>query len=270
MALEHLSYSSIALYLDCPTAWRYKYVLNQPTRGTPALVFGTAIHGFIEAQVARQTLAGQPSQTTEWANEVPVPTIAEAWQWQWRKALAKESVDWGLDTPEQHYNEGLRLLTDGKIQDVIAGLRARCDDQGLQIERKIELHVPGVGVPVIGYIDLVTPDGVPCDFKTSSHAWAADKAQTDLQPLFYLAALNQAGCHWHNWRFRHLIFVKTKTPQVQALEHVHRPAEVFFLFRLLREVWTAIQHGIFPPHPMGWRCNPQYCDFWSLCRGRHT
>lgn len=257
--IEHLSYSSISLYLDCPEAWRRKYILKEPTRGAPALTFGTAMHTAIEEQVRART-----------AN-TPVPALTDGWTRAWTQALEKDAdIDWGHDTVEQTYNDGIRLLSHPDVQRMIGDLVARVDEAGPMIERKVVLYVPGVPVPVIGYIDLVAADGVPCDIKTSGRAWSAGQAEDSLQTLFYLAALNQAGFHDHNWRFRHLVLVKTKTPQAQVIEHAHNPKEGFFLFKLILGVWTAIEKESFPVNPTGWRCSERFCDFWMQCRGKYA
>lgn len=251
--IDHLSYSSISLYLDCPEAWRRKYIAQEPTKGSAALVFGSAFHAAIEAQLT----TGQ--------------NAALAWPEAWKGALSKnEGMDWGFDTPEVHFNEGVRLLSNPIVAEAIDGLAARTDEAGVMVERKVTLSVPSVPIPVIGYIDFVATDGVPCDLKTSSRSWTETKAADSLQGLFYLAALNQAGCNWHNWRFRHVVFVKTKTPQVQVLENVHKPSELFFLFRVVSEVWRGIEREVFPLNPGSWKCNPQYCDAYANCRGRYA
>jgi hypothetical protein len=123
-------------------------------------------------------------------------------------------------------------------------------------------------VPVIGYIDLVGADGVPHDFKTSAFSWNSEKAAAETQPLFYLAALNQAGVQAHGYRFRHVVLVKTKTPQAQVIETQHRIGELFWLFEMIQAVWQGIEKGSFPPSPGAWSCTPKYCNHWELCRGR--
>jgi len=249
--IEHLSYSSITAYLECPENWRRKYIAKEQTRSTPALVFGSAFHGAIEEQLTTGRKA------------------LEAWPYSWGRALEKDTVDWGLDTPEGYLNDGIRLLGHAAVGAAIDGLKARQDEQGPMVERKVELRVPGVPIPVIGYIDFISSDGVPCDLKTSKTSWSADKAADSLQGLFYLAALNQAGLGFHGWRFRHVVFVKTKEPKVQVIETLHKPSELFFLFRVVRSVWQGIAAGSFPLNPGSWKCGPAYCDFWSNCRGRY-
>lgn len=250
--IDHLSYSSISLYLDCPEAWRRKYIAQEPTKSSPALVFGSAFHGAIEEQLTMGTPA------------------AENWPQAWSKALERDQIDWGLDTPETHFNEGIRLLSNDGVVQAINGLHARRDETGPMVERKVSLSVPGVPIPVIGYIDFIAQDGVPCDLKTSARAWNDSKAADSLQGLFYLAALNQAGMAFHGWRFRHVVFVKTREPKVQVIETLHKPAELFFLFKVVGEVWKGIDRGVFPLNPGSWKCGPVYCDFWQNCRGRYV
>jgi hypothetical protein len=248
--IEHLSYSSISAFLDCPEIWRRKYLAKEPTMTSPALVFGSAFHGTLEKIVVDRQLK-----------------ILDVWSEQWTKALEGQNVFWGTDTPEGICNEGIRLFSHDSVLRAVAQIKPAADENGAKIERRVELRVPGVPVPVIGYIDITLEDGTPADFKTSSKSWSDAKASDSLQSLFYLAALNQAG-EKINWKFQHIVFVKSKKPKVQFLEHSHTPGELFFLFDLIGRVWKSIETGVFPLNPTGWKCSPSYCDFWQNCRGK--
>lgn len=246
--IEHLSYSSITTYLTCAASWRFKYIDEIPTVATPALVFGSAMHTAIEQYVTR--------------DRAKKLTPVDCWQPAWNAAIEKQEVAWGLDTPEQHYNEGVRILSNEQIVYNLNTINP------FRVEELVKLRVPGVPLPVIGYIDIQTVDGVPGDFKTSARSWNEEKAQAETQSLFYLAALNQAGRTVEDWKFRHYIIVKTKTPQWQVFDHTHKPAEIFWLFGMIKKVWQGISVDVFPENPTGWKCNPNYCDFWQLCRGK--
>lgn len=250
--IDHLSYSSISTFLECPENWRRKYILKEPTKSSPALVFGSAFHGSVEAAVTP-------------GNQIP---ILDLWSANWAKAIENETVFWGADTPEQHFNEGARLLSHKTVLDAIAGIKVGVDESGPKIERKVELRVPGVPIPVIGYIDLILEDGTPADLKTSKASWPEAKASDSLQGLFYLAALNQAGIKTSG-KFTHYVFVKTKEPKVQVLENIHGNKELFFLFEIIKRVWKSIETENFPINPTGWMCSDQYCDFYSTCKGKY-
>lgn len=246
--IEHLSYSSITMYLDCPEAWRRKYIAQEPTRKTSALAFGSAFHGTVERMIQKRSY----DWTTIWSEEF---------------GKAFQDVTWeDEETPEWHYNEGVRLLNHEDVKTAIQSIQPKSPEH---IEKKVELRVPGVPVPVIGYIDIILADGTPADFKTSARSWTQDQANNSLQTLFYIAALNQAGLEV-NWKFKHFVFVKTKIPQVQVLEHSHTPGELFFLFEMIKRVWEGINKEFFPLNPTTWRCSEKYCDFFANCRGRYV
>lgn len=249
--IEYLSYSSINTYLTCPENWRRKYIAKEPTKSTPALIFGSAFHGTIESYI----VAKKP--------------LTRLWSETWASKLESEkNVDWGAETPEQHHVEGLRILEDKGVIALLNSITPLVDSGGVFMERKFTLNVPGVPIPIIGYIDIVTADGVPGDFKTSSSAWSDSKAKEELQPLVYLAALNQLGMRVPKLAFRHYVVTKTKKPQVQIIEHTHTWDEIFWLFGLIQSVWKGIQAEVYPMNPGAWLCSAKYCSFWSTCRGK--
>lgn len=253
MNIQHLSYSSLTTYLTCPEQWRRKYILHQPTTATPALIFGGAFHNTIERYITQ---------------EKRTASLTDLWPDVWQEKMREElTVTWGDDTPAGCFEEGLRMFGSADVQRVIDEIVPHVDDRGPMVERKVEIRVPGVPVPVVGYIDVITDDHVPGDFKTASASWSDDRAQGEMQPLFYLAALDQAGYAMSDLRFRHYVFTKTKTPRVQVIDHVHTWNEVLWLFQMVRRAWEAIDAGVFPLNPGGWACSPKYCSYWSTCRG---
>lgn len=248
--LQHLSYSSISLYLSCARSWRFKYIEGVPTYSTPELAFGSAIHGAIEGYLSQTERIKQP---------------VDFWSAAWSKATEGiQNIFWDADTPEHHYNEGIRILTHADVHTGITSIQLG----GGGVEEKVSLRVPGVPIPVIGYIDIQTADGVPGDIKTSSKSWNQERAESEVQSLFYLAALNQANRTVPGWRFRYYVITKLKTPKFDVFEIRHEPAEIFWLFNMIANVWRGIEREVFPENPTSWRCSAKFCDFWSRCRGR--
>lgn len=250
--LDHLSYSSISSYLMCGAAWRMRYIDKLPAPTSPELVFGSAFHGAIEKHLGQG-----------------IDLIA-AWREAWKDQLDKNAeIAWDDTTPEIMGNEGIRILSHVDILAGLAAIKPALNADGSPaLETKVTLRVPGVPIPIIGYIDVITTDGVPGDFKTSARSWTQDKANGEIQTLFYLAALNQASIQVPDWMFRHYIFVKTKTPQFQLLTHSHSPSQVFWLFGMIKNVWKAIEAEAYPENPSSWKCSPSYCEYWSRCRGK--
>lgn len=250
--LEHLSYSSISSYLLCGRSWRYKYIDKVPTLPTPNLILGSAFHDAVEELLS----SGE--------DKAPESEFENAFTAQLEKN--GDAINWQGETPESVKEDGLRLFKSKAILDGIKTIKPKFDDAGAMLERKVTLSVPNVPVPVIGYIDIILDDSTPADFKTAARKWTDDQAQKSLQSLFYLAALHQAGENI-NWKFEHIVFVKTKEPQFQRIEHWHKPTELFFLFDIIESVWRGIEAGVFIPVTDGWKCSPQFCDFWDICKG---
>lgn len=251
--VEHLSYSSISTYLLCPESWRRRYILKEKTPTALSLFFGSAVHNTIEAYLKR---GGD---------------LQALWRENYAQQLQFEDteIEFGTETPESVSDDGLRILSTPAVLDVIEQIRSNYDPaREHSIERRIELSVPGVPVPIVGYIDIITRDGVPGDFKTAARMWAADKAAQEMQPLVYLAALNQAGDNSHGWRFRHYVITKTARPTAKVFECQRSPTEVLTgLFPTIQQVWQDINAGRFPKITTGWKCSSKYCDFWQSCQG---
>jgi hypothetical protein len=251
--VEHLSYSSISTYLTCARSWRFRYVDKIKTPKSPELAFGSAFHGTIERFIAGEHKAD----------------ILSLWGEEWNTQMKNEPPEFELgESPEAFFNQGVGMFTDNGIRQGLLSIKAGQDASGNRIERKVELEVPGVDVPVIGYVDVITDDGVPGDFKTSARAWTTSKAQLEVQPLVYLAALNMAGVETPRFAFRHYVFVKTQKPQFQVLEHTHAAHELSWMFDMIADVWAGICEGVFPPNHTSWKCSPTVCEYWSVCRGR--
>ncbi len=256
MELNHLSYSSLSAYQLCPKSWEWKYSKGIKAPPSPSLVLGSAFHSTIEAQLRAQ-VAGEQFEP------------AQGWNTAWLQALEKGEINWGEESPEQTYNQGLRLVAHPDSQKLIQSISPAYGEDGkLCVEKYIELRVPGVPIPIIGYIDVIETSGVLADFKTSARSWNADKAKGELQPLFYLAALSQAGYKANPlYQFRHYVWLKLKTPQVQTFTTQHDLGRLFWILQTIREVWQGISAGVFPPNNSTWKCSPKWCDYYNICRG---
>lgn len=241
--IDHLSYSSISKYLKCGKQWKFRYIDKLQEESSEALLFGSAWHKMIREYLTMNN-----------------PGFLPAWSKSFNQILEQENIagDWFMDADIL----GQRMLTSEKITKTIQGLSINPES----LEMEIELHIPGVQVPVVGFIDMIDLDGIPIDIKTSSQKWTQERADADLQATFYLAALEQAGMVQLPAKFRFIVFTKTKHPDVQIIETVRTHADVFALYGLVNEVWQAIQREVFTPtDPSNWWCSHKYCGFWNVC-----
>lgn len=258
--ITRLSYSSTSTYLTCGRSWKFRYIDKVPVPTAARMLFGSAFHDTIEAYL-RSVIEGHETR--------PLPEI---WDREWTRRLKREGEDaeWGDDSPEELHATGVRVLETPEVVETIEGISPLVSPYGhIYIEEWVKMRVPGVPVPIVGRVDIITSDHVPGDFKATSRRWSEEKARAELQPLFYLASLRQQGFpHKEEMRFRHYVFTTTEDATAQVIETQRDPHEIPFLFELIREVWEGISAGVFVPNPNTWKCSPDYCEYWGICRGK--
>jgi hypothetical protein len=253
LPVDHLSYSSVDLYRKCPAAWRFRYGDGARSVPTPALVFGKAMHAAIE------TILGA------WALGQEVDLL-RAWGLAWQVAAATEGITWGNSDPGELCSQGRMLMGSRSTEHMFRKVIPMLVDGQPVIEKKIELRVPGVPVPIVGYIDVICADGVPVDFKTSNRPWMVPRAIAEVQPAIYLAALRQE--RWpgnEELRFRHLVLVKRKKPVLQLLETRRLPEDLFAAMKVVRAAWGGIERGEFGANVFSEMCRPGRCGYWGIC-----
>lgn len=260
MMIDHLSYSSIQTFLTCPEHWRRKYIAGEPVAVGPPLLFGKTFHKVVSEFVSLPRA------------ERSADLLLQVWDAQWRGALVGEgdSVIWGDDEPAAQESLGRAMLAAPEVTALLTSLEPLVEPWGPAVEKPIVLDVPDVPVPIVGFVDLVTQDGAPAEWKTSAALWPANRAALETQPLFYLAALAQEGLASPGGMFRHFVVTKTKTPRLQVMETRRTQAEQEWLFGMIRAVWRSIESEQFYPNPAAWFCNERQCHFWSTCRGCGT
>ncbi len=229
--------------MKCPQQWRLKYIDKVEQEKSEALVFGSAIHRAISLGIKDEL---QPSLY-------------------WSTSLEQTQAEQKFELSTDLVNLGETMLAMGAhtFSDLLS--------QSIQgIDKKVKLELPGIDVPIIGYVDLIVEDDfyfIPIDFKTSKRKWSQTQADKSLQPTFYLAALNQSGMIQLPATFKYIILTKTKVPQVQVIETERTAQDVFMLFDLISSVWDAIKKEAFPPtDPSNWWCSENYCGVWKHCK----
>jgi len=243
--IDHLSFSSISKYLKCHRQWKHKYIDGWEEKTGDALLFGSAWHEMIKIEMDKELSNG-----------------SSPWVQAFNNQLEKIDAhgDWFIDLDIL----GQKMLSVESIQETIKSLKPMPES----VEKKIELHIPGVEIPIIGYIDMIE-DGtmIPIDFKTAARKWAVNRADTELQATFYIAALEQAGLIELPHTFRYIIFTKTSKPTVQILDTVRTAADIFELHEMVNDVWSAIKLEAFGKCDPGmWWCSQKWCSFYDRCK----
>lgn len=245
----HLSYSQINLFKECAKLWQASYQLGKKRIPDQNLVLGSAIHKAVELRIAGKA-----------------PDLLKLWKTLWWEDFANKpgKVVWHM-TKEECYETGVRIFSSKQVLALLDQIEVKKDPWGRpMIERKIEWQIDGLP-PVIGFIDAIAADGVPIDFKTASRMWSPSQALREIQPLFYIAALNELGETDHNYRFRHFVITKGLFPVARVFESQRTPEQVEEMRQTVIAVWRKIEEGVFEANPQSWLCSPA-CPVIASCQ----
>lgn len=246
--LEHLSASTIKLYLTCPLKFWFKKVQLLPEPVSPSLHLGKAVHAALQCfHKARWRGGCHDRETVQNAFSEAYNAPDEAAEYPDPEAQAVNH-DKGARIVDAYLESG-----HGKIEELPLG-----------VEVRLEESFPDLPHPVLGYIDLVLSGNVPVDYKTCASCpdLQLEAFQHELQLTLYQLLIETAT--GDVVRGRELVFlVKTKTPKV--IVHRLPPATEQEKRRTLN-IARAAAEGIHSErfHPQsGMHCG--WCSFRMQC-----
>lgn len=139
--LDHLSASSINKFLRCPQQWQDSYLLKRKARVGSALVIGSYVHSSLS-----NLMQGKQYDAKA--------LFAEA--------VEKEDglIDW-KEKPEDAYRIGTKMVLD-YWEAVGRHLTT------VKTEQEFDITLEGVGIPVVGFVDLETRNTV-IDYKSTAY-----------------------------------------------------------------------------------------------------
>lgn len=196
--LHHLSASSIGMLMRCPRQFQHRYLRGEKERPGESLVIGGSFHNTLEwnYQTKIQSHVDQPLEDAlQYFYDVAMPKAIE-------DNGGADFIQWD-DKPETAVSDAERI-TAAYYRHVVPRI------QPISTEQKFSIEVPGVEVPVIGYIDVQEADRV-LDTKTGKQASRKVKPSWQLQGRTYSFA-TQKPTEYHS-------ISRAKTPTiVTALE----------------------------------------------------
>jgi PD-(D/E)XK nuclease superfamily len=196
--LNHLSASSIGMLMRCPRQFQHRYLRGEKERPGESLVIGGSFHNTLEWNYLTkiQSHVDQPIEDAlQYFYDVAMPKAIE-------ENGGADNIKWD-DKPEAAVSDAERI-TAAYYRHVVPRI------QPTATEQKFTIEVPGVEVPVIGYIDVQEEDRV-LDTKTGKQASRKVKPSWMLQGRTYSFAV-QKPTEFHS-------VSRAKTPTiVTALE----------------------------------------------------
>jgi putative RecB family exonuclease len=243
---SYLSYSQLALYLECPLKYKFRYVDENEgegeSEGAPAaLLFGQAVHTAL-AHFYREAMEGQPF----W-----LPGFLTVFETAWRDACEDREVVYGEgESFESLLEQGREMLR--VYSRVVHPLRVIA----VEVPFEFKLEHPKTGekfhIPIKGIIDLVEEDESGTlwvvDHKTASRAYTDQQVDGDLQMLIYAAAVKQLDVvEGRDVLLRLDVLLKSKQPQVLRYCLARDDRDIARLYEIVDRIWRAIEAEAFYP-----------------------
>ncbi|GAC1409793.1 MAG: hypothetical protein NVSMB57_02770 [Actinomycetota bacterium] len=233
---RRLSYSSLSTYQNCPLQYRFRYVDRVPSRPSPILSFGNALHEALRRWYNQPVPVAPPV-------EVLLSHLDDVWD---PTAFASSAME------RSYKNHGREVLTDFHAKNA-PGFRIP-----VALEQRFEIDVEGVRVS--GVIDRMDRhrDGSYeiIDYKTNRRLPPLSRVQENLQlSIYYLAA-------WEVWGIRPDKLTLYFLLPGQPLSTVRTPHDLGATRATIAEVAQSIAAGRFDPKE-GPLCN--WCDYQPSC-----
>lgn len=229
----HLSASAIAEYLRCPAHYFHHRVGGLPQPPTPMMLYGSVMGRALRVHHE----GGSPLQ--EWRR---------SWEF-----LVAECARQGTEPPKNGLAVGRDLLLLYLADPAPDGV----------CEHRFSVSVPGLPVPLVGFLDLEAGDEIH-EFKTALWPWGAGRVETEIQAWLYIAAWRLERGTWPA-RMVYTILSAWPSPALTRVPLAVDRERAIAALRTAAEVYTAIVAG------SDWapRCPAGRCDYPALC-GRDT
>lgn len=259
--LEHLSHTSVDLFLKCPEKWRRRYLEREYETPVGIMVLGRAVHAAENQNYHYMVKAGEPMPTDEVLENFSDSMDAEA----------QREVDWEKDTPGILKDEGVGLI---KVyhQQIVPAMKPTRVEQEFNV--RLQPHLKWT---IKGFIDVIAAyddgfqqlDSAPTDIKTVRKAKSQDMVDNDLQGSLYTFATIGDSEKDEDFRIHQLRTLKDG-PHANVITTTRtREARMRYLARVAmvaRQIESNVRTGDWQgAHPGSWYCGATSCGYWNTC-----
>jgi hypothetical protein len=251
LPVDHLSVSSINLWLKCPLRWKRRYIDVEYEPSSASLVAGSAAH---------KAESTNYQQKIETAADLPADDVLDVYSDQFDYASESREVNWGDEKRGVVKDDG--ALTVRRYHRDIAPTI-----QPMRVERQFKLGFPHVDWGFTGYFDLETPRSVE-DLKMRRSRMQAKDADRDLQPSAYLLARRAEKDPALLFVFHILVRVKEPYAELVPTRRSDRQLDIFVqrLYSIAAQMDWCYQRDHWPPAPPNsWWCSRKWCGYYDTC-----
>jgi len=263
--MRHISVSKIEKYLQCPLAFKYRYVDKVPEPSAGILLAGRVVHEIVEHALK---VYAKTDKYPDWQtlDDMFEPT----WEKQVKEEEEKESfIAWQYnpDDPAEKVKAEARPLVRVAREQALSKIRPWMIGNDPVVEYRIDLELDcDIGpFKLLGFIDLLDASGVLMDWKTTRDKVSNRAKKTWLQFAAYSL---------HVWpligdeivKCQKIFLIRGDNPRVEFCDFEITPKHREWFVNIAAQTWRSIHYGIFPGHNEGWWCKPDFCSFFGPCQ----
>jgi hypothetical protein len=275
--LEHLSASSYRLFVECPEAWRRRYIAGERSPKNAGMVIGSRVDDALTDYYRHQLQHGE---------QLPAEEVLDRYQQRWSDLLQQDAERDQIifDEFDEHT---ARQIGAAALAEALGQLVPQLGEP-VAMQRRVEFPLaPGLQWTILGYLDLETRqpqiDGseaeVVVDYKVKgANALSQIKADRDPQASLYLAVRWREGQPATRFTFAQVLRQNAKRKTTSTAQtHTERTAgqhrATLARFALAASQIVAAYQAFGPERPWGfaepghWRCSAKYCAAYQFCAG---
>lgn len=257
----YLSVSQVAQYLKCGEAYRRRYVLEQPVKGSVAAAQGKSIHR------AAELLHKSMINNAPISSEETVQIYADQHETEMKEVTPTEDdgdikalKDVGVGMVRKYHNYAVNGGMDAN-NVYVPPLKPIAAEKQFKVFLNTLHDDP---IPFVGVVDLEEEDAI-ADLKTKAKPATQADAENSLQLSLYAHVTGKPLV-----RLDQLI-KPTKTLPVRYMRTiaVKNKKETLHAVDVVADVAVDIAAGRFRrTNPENWWCSEKWCAYWGDCRGK--
>lgn len=254
----HMSYSQLNEFLKCGESYRRKRIEKEDSPSNLPMTAGKAFHTGMETRFGFQMKAEK---------EVPDAVLQatdDAMGEDWAEAPRGSMFPRPSEADYKRLQDGMADLAE-HVFDKYKNLKVEA------IEERFEMELPGVKLPIVGYIDLRTKLGTVIDWKTGAKSPAQNSADVSEQLTLYDLATRKVhgitpprmGNIWAT--------MGADGPRVKEFWTEPREEEDFVRLTNRFKILDQALENKGPWHPAAggsWWCSEKQCAFYKDCKVR--
>lgn len=175
--IGHLSASSLGMFRRCPRQWQQRYLKGRKEPPGEALVIGNFFHETLNWNYGQKIVSHEDrplSEVIEFLQDAAVPRVVDA-------AGGVGEIRWDTSDPDKGLDAARsdsQRITTAYHSQILPRM------QPVATEQRLEWHIDGMPVPLIGFLDTITAHSV-VDTKTGKQAVSKLKPSWQLQADIY-------------------------------------------------------------------------------------